>query len=99
MVCDTPVVSGDMVFVSATRANSEVFKITKGGGGFTAAPVWSNKELPNFHGGVVLVDGHLYGAEEGRGWKCLDFADGTLKWNARPGDVGAGSLIAADGLL
>jgi hypothetical protein len=99
MVCDTPVVAGDMVFVTATKANSEVFKITKGDQGFTAAPVWSNKNLPNFHGGVVLVDGHLYGSEEKRGWVSMEFASGNVKWNAKPGDVGEGGLIAADGHL
>jgi outer membrane protein assembly factor BamB len=99
MVVDTPIVQGSMVFVTATKANSEVFKVTKEPQGFAVKTEWSNKDLPNFHGGVVLVDGHLYGAEEGRGWKCLDFATGAEKWSAKPGAVGAGSLIAADGLL
>jgi outer membrane protein assembly factor BamB len=99
MVCDTPVVHNNHVFVTATKANSEVFQVTKEGDKFTAAPVWSNKELPNFHGGVVLVDGNLYGAEEGRTWKCLDFLTGTVKWTAKANDIGAGSLIAADGKL
>ena len=59
-------------------------------------PVWTSELLDNHHGGVVLVDGHLYGAgQDARGWFCLDFKTGGQRWNT----PGKGSLTYADGHL
>jgi alcohol dehydrogenase (cytochrome c) len=52
--------------------------------------------MQNHHGGMVLVDGYLYGSNEGR-LCCLDFATGKTMWqNDRPGK---GSIAYADGRL
>ena len=69
--------------------------------GTQAEIAWSDPTLDNHHGGVVTVDGHIYGANwEGNptgSWVCLDWKTGkpawTQKWN------GKGSLIYADGML
>ncbi len=99
MVIPTPIVSGDSVFVTATTANGDLFKITRDGGAFKATPVWTTKELANFHGGVVLVDKQLYGSHEARDWKCIDFLKGETTWASPNGAVGFGSLTYADGHL
>ena len=62
--------------------------------------VWQSKDLDNHHGGVVLLDGYLYGAahqRNGGGWVCLDWKTGK-KMYAEKG-VGKGSLTCADGML
>jgi outer membrane protein assembly factor BamB len=65
-------------------------------GTFSVEPVWTSGLLDNHHGGVILVDGHLYGAgHEARGWFCLDFKTGAPQWQTR----GKGSLTYADGHL
>jgi outer membrane protein assembly factor BamB len=65
-------------------------------GKFSVEPVWTSELLDNHHGGVVLVDGYLYGAgHESRGWFCLDFKAGRELWQTR----GKGSLTYADGHL
>lgn len=65
-------------------------------GEFTVERVWTSELLDNHHGGVVLVDGFLYGAgHEARGWFCLDFKTGAKQWQTR----GKGSLTYADGNL
>jgi hypothetical protein len=97
MVIPTPVVSGDYVFVTATKANGDLFKITRKGETFTPKQVWTTKELANFHGGVLLVDKHLYGSHEARNWKCLDFLKGGAPaWESPNGALGVGSLTYAD---
>ena len=48
------------------------------------------------HGGVVLVDGYLYGFHNSI-LTCLEFATGKLMWRDR--SVGKGSLTYADGNL
>jgi len=65
-------------------------------GAFTVSRVWESKFLDNHHGGVVLVDGHLYGAgHEAKGWFCLEFLSGSKYWQK----AGKGSLTYADGHL
>ena len=65
-------------------------------GAFTVKVVWESELLDNHHGGVVLVDGHLYGAgHESRGWFCLEFLSASQCWQSR----GKGSLTYADGHL
>jgi outer membrane protein assembly factor BamB len=62
---------------------------------------WTNDVLDNHHGGMVLVDGFLYGANwisNGKGdWVCLDWDTGEVmyekEWHNK------GSIIYADGML
>jgi hypothetical protein len=52
--------------------------------------------MKNHHGGVVLVNGHLYGFDESI-LTCLDFATGRRVWRDR--SVGKGAVTFADGHL
>jgi hypothetical protein len=59
--------------------------------------------MQNHHGGVVLLDGLLYGCSgnaNGRptDWVCQDFKTGAKKWSDRTFRQ-AGSLTCADGRL
>jgi outer membrane protein assembly factor BamB len=65
-------------------------------GTFNVEQVWKSELLDNHHGGVLLLDGHIYGAgHESRGWFCLDFQTGAKSWQ----NDGKGSLACADGRL
>ena len=65
-------------------------------GQFVVEEVWKSELLDNHHGGVLLLDGKLYGAgHEARGWFCLDFQTGSKHWQAD----GKGALTYADGML
>jgi outer membrane protein assembly factor BamB len=69
--------------------------------GRTVRRRWAEKVLDGHHGGVVLVDGYLYGSNfKGHyagDWVCLDWATGQVmyetKWRNK------GSITWADGLL
>ena len=61
-----------------------------------ADEVYFTRDLQNHHGGVVLVDGYLYGFNNSI-LTCLEFATGKMMWRHR--SVGKGSLVAADGKL
>ncbi len=61
----TPVVSDDYVFVSSGYgAGCNLIHVTKDGDKFKATEVYSDKDMINHHGGVVLVDGDIYGYSE-----------------------------------
>ena len=56
--------------------------------------------MMNHHGGVVLLDGHLYGHSDGPGgWTCQKLEDGTVAWTHKARDAGKGSIGCADGRL
>jgi outer membrane protein assembly factor BamB len=60
--------------------------------------LYESKEMVNHHGGVVLVDGHIYGYSEKVGWRCLELKTGETKWTESSA-LGKGAIHAADGML
>ena len=42
--------------------------------------LYTNKVMKNHHGGVILVDGYLYGHSDGVGWVCQNFKTGEEVW-------------------
>jgi hypothetical protein len=70
--------------------------LTARNGEVAASEIYFTREMQNHHGGVVLVDGYLYGYNNSI-LSCLDFATGKTMWRNR--SVGKGSLVYADGRL
>lgn len=64
--------------------------------GNEAKDVWVNKNMINHHGGVILLDGHLFGYSDGRGWVCQDIKTGEVKWNEKEA-LEKGCIAYADG--
>ena len=56
----------------------------------------TRRNMRNHHGGMVLVNGYLYGFSDII-LTCLEFATGTVMWRDR--SVGKGSVTYADGHL
>jgi outer membrane protein assembly factor BamB len=62
--------------------------------------VWAGTRLDNCHGGVVLLDGCLYGSGcrlYNKGLLCVEFATGKVRYQAK--EIGKVSLTYAEGLL
>ena len=104
--CSTPVYHDGHVFAaSAYGAGGGLVKLTKdAGGGVKAEEVYFTNKMQNHHGGMVVVDGCLYGANGGNGGgylACLDFKTGDVLWDERRDGRRApkGSLALADGRL
>ena len=98
-VIPTPVIKGDLVYVSSGYGTGcNLFRVTKSGDAFAATQVYANKTLENHHGGVVLVGDHLYGFDERKGWTCQLLESGAAVWQEK-GKLGKGSITYADGRL
>jgi len=104
--CSTALYHEGMVFASsAYGAGGGLVKLSKGAdGAVKAEEVYATTDMQNHHGGMILVDGCLYGASggnEGGALVCLDFATGKVLWDQRAtvGRRAKGSLALADGLL
>lgn len=94
-VISTPVVDGNAVFVtSAYGIGCNAFRVGKKGGAWKAEEMYANKEVSNHHGGVILLDGHVYGSSAAT-FRCLEVASGKLAWMGR--SAGKGSTVYADG--
>jgi len=62
----------------------------------TAKETWMNKNMKNHHGGVILLDDHLYGYSDGIGWACLSWDSGEIVWSEKKA-LGKGTVTYADG--
>jgi outer membrane protein assembly factor BamB len=102
IVAPTPVVKGDLVFITAAPSGGrDLIKVTRSGDKFSAAKVYADKEIENHHGGVLLVGDNLYGCsgERRTKWFCQEFKSGKLLWEEDGRKLGKGSLTCADGCL
>jgi outer membrane protein assembly factor BamB len=95
-VIPTPIYHDGHVFVAAGYGVGCM--LVRLGVSGTAAEVYANKNMINHHGGVLLHDGHLYGYSEGKGWTCMTFQSGEVRWHEATA-LGKGSIHLADGKL
>jgi len=100
IMCVTPLYHDGMVYVTGGYdIGGMMIKI--GDDGKSANIAWTDKVLDVHHGGVVLVDGYIYGSNwlnnSTGNWCCIDWNTGKKmweeKWNCK------GSIIAAEGML
>jgi outer membrane protein assembly factor BamB len=93
----TPVFHDNKVFyTSAYGTGAALLGLTAQGGEVKAQEIYFTREMQNHHGGVVLVNGYLYGFNNSI-LTCVEFATGNSMWRNR--SVGKGSLTYADGHL
>jgi len=98
--CVTPLFKDGRVYVTGGyNTGGMMVEIAKDGK--SAKTVWTDEVLDVHHGGVVLVNGYIYGANwisNGNGnWCCIDWNTGKKMWEERWNNKG--SIIAADGML
>jgi alcohol dehydrogenase (cytochrome c) len=103
----TPLYHGGRVFAaSAYGAGGGMVKLIKeANGDIKAEEVWFSQNMENHHGGVVVIDGALFGANGGNGGGypvALDFLTGDVLWNEKDSDkrrLRKGSVAVADGRI
>jgi outer membrane protein assembly factor BamB len=96
--CSTPIFHDDCVFAaSGYNTGGGLVALTRRDSETKAEQVYFTKQMKNQHGGMVLVDGYLYGANDPGSLVCLDFKTGKVMWEDRR--PGKGSVTYADGCL
>ncbi len=95
----SPIYHDGQVFVtSGHKAGARVVKLPASTG--PCKELWFGTILDNCHGGVVFIDGHLYGSGcrmYNKGLICAEFSTGKIKYRAE--EIGKVSVTYADGLL
>lgn len=95
-VIPSPIFNAGRVFVAA--GYSVGCKMINIGPNNEVTDVYANTDMVNHHGGVLLHNGYLYGFCEGKGWTCMDFNTGKVKWQEKKA-LGKGAIHLADGML
>jgi len=89
-----PIISGNTVFVcTGYNRGCALLKIEQG----NVTEIWRNKNLRNHFNSSVLWQGYIYGFDDAKELRCLDFKTGQMKWSK--GGLGKGSLMIADSKL
>jgi outer membrane protein assembly factor BamB len=100
IMCVTPVYNGDKIYVTGGYNHGAVM-IDLTDQGRRASVAWTDEVLDVHHGGVVMLNGYIYGSNwlsNGDGnWCCIDWNTGKKMWEEHWKNKG--SIIAADGLL
>jgi outer membrane protein assembly factor BamB len=103
-----PVVKDDRVWVSCSYNGGAALLqiVSKGKEEFEVKEVkaYRNSQLNNHHGGMVLVDGHVYFGHDRNNGKpvCVDFKTGEIKWGPENNPAGgqrSAAVLYADGRL
>lgn len=92
----------DFLYLASGYATTgmQKVKMTWSDDKITCEQIWVTKKLDNQHGGLVFLDGHVYGSADkykGGALVCLSLKDGEESWNTR--EVEKGSITFAEGLL
>lgn len=94
----TPVYhDGHVFFTSGYGLGAACVRLRGKGKRVSAREAWQESALDNHHGGVVLVDGHIYGHGNRGGWMCIDLRSGNVKYRDR--QIEKGAVVYADGML
>ena len=99
--CSTPIYHDGLVFAASAYGNGGgAVKLTTARDGVEAKEVYFTPRMQNHHGGMIVIDGCLYGSSGGNSGgflACLDFKTGDVLWRERRAPKG--SLAMADGRL
>ena len=105
--CSTPIFhDGHVIAASAYGNGGGMARLQKTAAGtILAEEVWFTRRMENHHGGMVVVDGCLYGANGGNGGGylvCLDVKTGEVLWDEGDREkrrVRKGSMAVAGGRI
>jgi outer membrane protein assembly factor BamB len=92
--CATPLIFDNYVFSSSDYGTgAELVELSAQGGKVTPRQVYFTKDMKNHHGGMVLLNGHVFGSNSER-LACVNLETGKATWQ-KP--ELKGSVVYADG--
>jgi outer membrane protein assembly factor BamB len=98
--CTTPLYKDGMVYVTGGYDTGGMM-VKIGEDGKSATVAWTDPVLDDHHGGVVLINGYIYGSNwlnnDNGNWCCIDWTTGKKMWEEHWNSKG--SIISAEGML
>lgn len=94
---NTPVYNNGELFCFSGYGQGSV-KLTLSDDGSSVKKAWINDKLDSRIGGIVLLDGFLYGSgDTNRQWRCVNWNTGEETYAST--EIAKGVVISADGML
>lgn len=94
---NTPIYADGGLFCFSGYGQGGV-KLELNADGSSITKSWFRQKLDSRMGGMVLVNGYLYGSgDSGREWRCVDWKTGDEKYADKT--IAKGAVIYADGML
>jgi len=98
--CTTPLYKDGMVYVTGGYDTGGMM-VSISEDGKSAKVVWTDSVLDDHHGGVVLINGYIYGSNwlnnANGNWCCIEWTTGKKMWEEHWNCKG--SIISAEGML
>ncbi|WP_417383609.1 PQQ-binding-like beta-propeller repeat protein [Gimesia sp.] len=98
--CSAPVFYAEknsIFYASGYGTGGALLQLSAAQNGVNAKLAFFTPEMKNHHGGMVEVDGFLYGSSDPSVLTCINLSNGQTVWQNR--SVGKGALTCADGHL
>lgn len=96
--CSTPIFhDGNIFTASGYGTGGALFRLQSRGGQTTSQVAYETKDMKNHHGGMVAIDGYLYGSNDPGILTCIELRTNRVAWQNR--SVGKGAVSYADGHL
>lgn len=92
---NTPLYYDDSIYVTTGHLGGIKLKLSEDGSKVEQA--WEDPNLDCYHGGVVLVDGNIYGSTYDGSWASIRWSDGKLNYKQKW--LGKGAILYADSML
>ena len=98
-VIPTAIFNDNMVYVTNGYNGGCIgIRLSKEGESIIANTIYTNRDISNQHGGVVLINGYIYGHSErpSDSWVCQNMKTGEIVWSQKTQEagVGKGSVLA-----
>ncbi len=91
-----PACGEDWLYItSGHRDGGQMYKLSPDARSLTRS--WSDTTLNTLHGGLISLDGYIYGSSSRGKWVCLEAKTGQVMYETT--GVGMGSVAFADGML
>ena len=102
-IATTPVVIGNRVYASCGGSDGggcHLFEIDKSNKAVEKFPRRNFRKFKNAYGGVVRIDGYIFGHTELSSWGCQNLDSGDIAWTNRNDlPCSSGAITAAEGKL
>lgn len=96
--CSTPVFYDGSIFTaSGYDTGGALFRLQSRNGQTVSQVAYSTREMKNHHGGMVVLNGYVYGSSDPGILKCIELRSNRVVWQNR--SVGKGAVSYADGHL
>lgn len=93
---NTPLFAAGSIYAASGYGDGGVM-LALSAKGTSVERTWVDRTLDVHHGGMVLVDGHIYGTSHKGRWVCVEWETGKVKYEEK--GIGKGAVIAAEGML